>query len=180
MMIDGGISKPKVPAPANVPMTMSSGYPRRLSSGSVILPIVAHVAADEPETAAKIAQPMTFVCSKRPGNLFNQGAKPLNKSCERRVRKRISPIHKKRGNAVSVQLEDAPQIVMAIASPAGLVENNSIPIQAVPANVRPTHTPPAKKPKSETINNVTIKISFMALLLLRIHAGFMATYAADE
>ena len=141
---------------------------------------MAHVAAEEPETAAKIAQPMTFVCSKRPGNLLSQGAKPLNKSCESRVRKRISPIHKNKGNAVNVQLEDAPQIVMAIASPAGLLENSSIPSHAVPASVSPTHTPPAKKPKSETINNVTIKMSFMALLLLRIHTGLIATYAANQ
>src|SRR3546814_1472594 len=31
----------------------------------VILPTVAQVAADEPDTAAKIAQPITFVCNSR-------------------------------------------------------------------------------------------------------------------
>jgi magnesium-transporting ATPase (P-type) len=91
-----------------------------------------------------------------------------------------TPIHKNKGNAVNVQLEEAPQIVMAIASPAGLLENSSIPSHAVPASVSPTHTPPAKKPKSETINNVTIKISFMALLLLHVRTGLIATYAANQ
>ena len=48
MMIDGGIIRPKVPAPASEPTEMASGYPRRRSSGSVILPMVAQVAALEP------------------------------------------------------------------------------------------------------------------------------------
>lgn len=85
----------------------------------VILPTVAQVAADEPETAAKMAQPMTLVCSSRPGSRFSHGARPLNRSSDRRVRNRISPIHRNSGRAVSVQLDEAPQIVTAMASPAG-------------------------------------------------------------
>lgn len=104
----------------------------------VILPTVAQVAADEPETAAKIAQPITLVCSSRPGSRFSQGARPLNRSSDRRVRNRISPIHRNRGRAVRVQLDAAPQIVTAMASPAGRLEKISMPIQAVPARVRPT------------------------------------------
>src|SRR5690554_6711620 len=123
--------------------------------------MVATVAADEPETAAKIAQPMTFVCSRRPGIRFNQGAKPLKRSCDSRVRKRISPIHKNSGKAVSVQLDAAPQILMAIASPAERAEKISMPSQAAPARVRPTHTPLARKPMMETTSMVITKISFM-------------------
>ena len=43
------------------------GVAARLSSGSVILPMVAQVAALEPDTAAKMAQPTMLVCSSRPG-----------------------------------------------------------------------------------------------------------------
>ena len=62
------MSKPSVPDPARLPTTMTSGYFRLRSSGMDIFPIVAQVAAEEPEMAAKIAQPKTFVCSSRPGS----------------------------------------------------------------------------------------------------------------
>jgi hypothetical protein len=130
----------------------------------VILPTVAQVAADEPETAAKMAQPITLVCSSRPGRRLSQGARPLNRSSDSRVRNRISPIHRKSGRAVSVQLEDAPQMVTAMASPAGRLEKISMPIQAVPARVRPTQTPQPSSAKIETTNRVMTSSSFMGLL----------------
>ncbi len=49
-------------------------------------PIVAHVAAEEPDTAAKMAQPTTFTCSSRPGNLCTHGANPANMSSASFVR----------------------------------------------------------------------------------------------
>ena len=67
MVIDGGINNPKVPAPANVPATILSGYPRRLSSGMVILPTVSNVAAEDPEIAENAVQPTTFTCNSPPG-----------------------------------------------------------------------------------------------------------------
>src|SRR6478736_4311564 len=106
MMMDGGISRPSVPAPASEPIVMSSGYPRLLSSGSVILPMVAQVAAELPDTAAKIVQPMMLVCSRRPGSRSSQGARPLNMSSDSRVRNRISPIQQNSGSAVSVHDDD--------------------------------------------------------------------------
>jgi hypothetical protein len=39
----------------------------RLRSGNVILPIVAQAAAELPETAAKIVQPMMLRAASRPG-----------------------------------------------------------------------------------------------------------------
>ncbi|MNT03855.1 hypothetical protein D3C72_1384080 [compost metagenome] len=128
------------------------------------MPTVAQVAADEPDTAAKIAQPITFVCSSRPGRRLSQGASPLNRSSDRRVRNRISPIQRNSGRAVSVQLDDAPQIVTAMASPAGRLEKISIPIQAVPASVRPTQTPQPSRTKIETTRRVMTRSSFMGLL----------------
>ena len=81
--------------------------------------MVAQVAADEPDTAAKMVQPMTLVCSSRPGSRSSQGARPLNMSSDSRVRNRISPIQTNSGSAVSVHDDAEPQIVTAIASPAG-------------------------------------------------------------
>src|SRR4029078_13441756 len=106
----------------------------------LILPMVAQVAALDPETAAKIAQPTTFVWSSRPGRRCIHGARPLNMSSLRRVRNRISPIQMKRGRAVTVQLDDEPQIVTAIASPAGRELNSCMPIQGTPARVRALYT----------------------------------------
>src|SRR6478672_3333917 len=103
--------------------------------------MVAQVAAEDPDTAAKIVQPMMLVCNRRPGTRSSQGASPLNMSSDKRVRNRISPIHTKSGSAVSVQDDVVPQIVTAIASPAGRVENSVIPIQATPASASPIQTP---------------------------------------
>ena len=62
-------------------------------------------------------------------------------SSDSRVRNRISPIQMKSGSAVSVHDDDAPQIVTAIASPAGRDEKSCMPIHATPASARPIHTP---------------------------------------
>src|SRR6266480_5837252 len=96
--------------------------------------MVAHVAAEEPDTAAKMVQPMMLVCSKRPGTRSSHGARPLNMSSDSRVRNRISPIHTNSGNAVKVHDDAVPQIVTAIASPAGRDEKSSMPIHATPAS----------------------------------------------
>ena len=82
-------------------------------------------------------------------------------SCEMRVRNKISPIQMKSGKAVSVQLLDDPQIVVAIASPAGRLENNCIAIQATPESVSPIHTPLPKMRNSETTRRIEIPISLM-------------------
>src|SRR5690554_3336547 len=143
----------------------------------VILPMVAQVAADDPDTAAKMAQPTTLVCSKRPGSQLSHGASPRNRSCDSRDRNRISPIHRNKGSAVSVQLDEAPHMVMAMASPAGRLENSSMPSHAVPASVRPTHTPDARKPKIETINSVITSASFIACFFAV--SGFWYTFDAS-
>src|SRR4051812_23489184 len=161
MMIEGGISSPSVPAPASEPIVMSSGYPRRPSSGSVILPMVAQVAADDPETAAKMVQPITLVCSRRPGSRPTQGASPRNMLSLSLVRNRISPIQMNRGRAVRVQLEAEPQTVTAIASPAGREENSCMPNQATPARVRPIQTPLPSSANRTTISSVVTATSFM-------------------
>ena len=84
----------------------------------------------------------------------------------RRVRKRISPIQMKSGRAVSVQLEAEPQIVTAIASPAGRELNICMPIQATPESVRPIQTPLARMRNSEAMSRAVIAKSLMAQALL--------------
>ena len=57
------------------------------------------------------------------------------------VRNRISPIQIKSGNAVKVQEDADPQMVITMLSPTGRLVNSSIPIQATPASDRPIQTP---------------------------------------
>ena len=85
-------------------------------------------------------------------------------SCDSRVRNRISPIQMNSGRAVSVQLDDEPQIVTAIASPAGRELNSCMPIQATPESVRPIQTPLARIRNSETISSAVIAKSLMRSL----------------
>src|SRR3954463_8961181 len=102
--------------------------------------MVAQVAAEEPDTAAKIVQPMMLVCNSLPGSRSSHGARPRNMSLESRVRNRTSPIHTKSGNAVSVHDDAEPHTVTAIASPAGRDEKSSMPIHATPASASPIET----------------------------------------
>ena len=124
--------------------------------------MVAQVAALLPDTAAKMAQPTTFTCNRRPGSDCIHGARPRNMSCDKRVRKRISPIHTKSGSAVSVQLLLLPQMVTAMASPAGLLLNNCMAIQATPLSVRPIHTPLARMRNSAPMSRKVMLRSDMA------------------
>src|SRR3982751_364101 len=126
--------------------------------------MVAQVAAEDPDTAAKMVQPMTLVCSRPPGSRLTQGARPLNMLSLSLVRNRISPIHTKRGKAVSVQLDDDPQMVTAMASPAAREEKSCMPIQATPDSVRPIHTPEPRIRKSERISSEVMARSDMKFL----------------
>src|SRR5689334_1474250 len=66
----------------------------------------------------------------RPGSQFSHGANPRNISSDSRVRKRISPIQMKSGNAASDHDALLPHTVVASTLPAGM---------APPANCMPTH-----------------------------------------
>ena len=75
------------------------------------------------------------------------------------MRNRISPIQTKSGSAVSVHDDDVPQIVTAIASPAGRDEKSSMPIHATPASARPIQTPLPSSTNSATMSSVVISAS---------------------
>src|SRR6185295_10540649 len=72
----------------------------------------------------------------------------------------------KSGSAVSVQLDAEPQIVTAIASPAGRELKSCMPIQATPERVSPIQTPLARIRNSEAISSAVIARSFIARCLL--------------
>ena len=173
--IDGGIRSPSVPAPARVPTIMRSGYWRWRSSGIDILPTVATVAADDPEMAAKMAQPATLVCSRPPGRRASQGVRPLNSTSDRRERNRISPIQMNMGSAVSVHDDCAPQRIMAMESPVGRLVNSSMPIQAQPSRAAPTHTPEPNSANSDS-TKIAIRMPSLiprALRRLRARSGWL-------
>src|SRR3954447_22023716 len=81
--------------------------------------MVAHVAAEEPDTAAKMPQPITFTCVSRPGSHCTQGERPRNISSDSLVRNRISPIQMNNGSAARVQDALALQVVVASTLPSG-------------------------------------------------------------
>ncbi len=62
--------------------------------------------------------------------------------------------------ARSASSDDAePQMVTAMASPAGRDENNSMPIHATPASAMPIHTPLPSSTNSATMSSVVISRS---------------------
>src|SRR3954469_14445652 len=96
--------------------------------------MVAQVAADEPDTVPKMAQPRMFTCMRRPGSQPSQGARPSNISSESLVRNRISPIHTNIGNAASVQEALEPQKDWKRFTSGGVLVKNCRPNQATVAS----------------------------------------------
>lgn len=68
------------------------------------------------------------------------------------------------GKAVSVQDDDADQIVVIITSPTGRVVNSSIPTHATPIRARPTQTPVPNKVKRTKRKRIMTDIFSMLLL----------------
>ena len=104
-----------------------------------------------------------MTCIKPPGSFCNQGASPSNKFSDNLVLNKISPIHTKRGKAVRVHDDDAPQIVVAIASPTGREVNKIIPIEETPIMLIATHIPELKKSSKTVIKKIANKISIIII-----------------
>ncbi len=119
--------------------------------------MVAQVTTDEPETAAKMVQPITLTCSRR----LSHGARPQNMPWASLERNRISPIHRNSGKAVSIQLVVLLQMVSTMASPTGRSVKNCIAITATPSRDRPIHTEPSST-SMKTIRKSAIKASMAA------------------
>src|ERR671910_2682922 len=105
-----------------------------MSSGSATLAIVAQVADDEPETAAKMPQPKMLTCISRPGSQPSHGARPSNISSDSLVRYRISPIQMNSGSAASVHDALEPQNDWNRFTSGGVLVKNCSPNQATAAS----------------------------------------------
>ena len=103
--------------------------------------MVAAVAAEEPETAANIPQLSIFTCSSLPGSLDKIGASPWNKSSDRRVRNRISPIQMNNGRAVNDQEVVALQEEVPSNKPMLEFSIKINPRMAKPVSVSEIHMP---------------------------------------
>jgi len=111
------------------------------------------VAAEEPETAAKIAQPKTFTWSNFPGSHPTHGATPLNKFSESLVRKSISPIHMNNGSAANVQEDELAHNAFAIALTAGALLKRPTPNHPTVNREIDIHTPTPKSVKRANNNS---------------------------
>ena len=128
-------------------------------------PMVAAVAADEPETAAKSPQPTTFKCNRRPGSEFIHGDRPENISSDSRERNKISPIQMNKGNAASAHELLEPQAVIARIDPTGDSVKISIPIMPTPSRESPTQSPlPRNTNNTNNKNRVRYICSMVAIL----------------
>ena len=74
-----------------------------------------------------------------------------------------------KGKAVSVQLDEEPQMVTDMASPAGRLLNNCMPTQATPDKDRPIQTPLPKIKNSVTTSKAVMKRSFMFIRCEALH-----------
>jgi hypothetical protein len=76
---------------------------------------------------------------------------------------KISPIHTNKGKAVKVHDELVPQIVVAIASPTGLVVKSIIPIAETAIILNATQTPDPSKNNNKEIKKIVKNISFITI-----------------
>src|SRR6266540_5057521 len=104
--------------------------------------MVAQVAAEEPETVPKMAQPRMLTCISLPGSQPSQGARPANISSESLVRYRISPIQTNSGSAASVHEALEPQNDWNRLTSGGVLVKNCRPNHAQAASAIAIHTPP--------------------------------------
>src|SRR3974390_3832751 len=102
--------------------------------------MVAQVAADEQERAAKMPQPITFTCTSRPGSHCSQGERPRNISSDKRVRKRISPIQMNSGSAASVHDALALHTVVASTAPIGTLVGSHMATKPISPSATAIHT----------------------------------------
>src|SRR5882762_2110365 len=111
--------------------------------------MVAQVAAEDPDTVPKIAQPRMFTCINRPGSQPSHGDSPSNISSESLVRYRISPIQTNIGSAARVHEALDPQNDWNRFTSGGVLVKNCSPNQATAAREMAIHTPPINRTNSK-------------------------------
>src|SRR3977135_4398109 len=121
--------------------------------------MVAQVAAEEPDTVPKIAQPRMLTCISRPGSQPSQGARPSNISSESLVRNRISPIHTNSGSAASVHEALEPQNDWNRVTSGGVEVKNWRPNQATAESKIAIQAPE----NSSTISNTSSMVAIVSV-----------------
>src|SRR5262245_23978375 len=119
--------------------------------------MVAQVAAEEPETVPKIAQPRMLTCIRRPGSQPSQGDRPSNISSDSLVRYRISPIQTNSGSAARVSEALERQNDWNRLGIGSALVKNCRPNHATAASEIAIQTPPTSSISSST--NSTIPAS---------------------
>src|SRR5262245_1324586 len=125
--------------------------------------MVAVVAVEEPDTAAKMPHASTLVCASRPGRRDIQGASPENIWSASRVRNRISPIQMKSGSAVSAQSVLPPNTVVASSAPALVLVKNATATPPTTTMAIAIHRPPARSTSSKAARIRLVSVSAIAL-----------------
>ena len=91
MLTDGGIRIPRVPPAASVPRNRRLSYPYFSSWGMATVPMVAAVAALDPDVAANRAQAPTLECIRPPGSQLTHWVTAEYMRSAMPARSRISP-----------------------------------------------------------------------------------------
>jgi hypothetical protein len=117
-------------------------------------PIVAQVAADEPDTAANIAQPTTFTCRSRPGSRCIHGARPANKSSASFVRNKISPIQINIGSAIRSQPFSDCHSEVESEAPVGAADRIFIATKPIAPSASAIQTPEPSTMKSRRTRKI--------------------------
>src|SRR5437667_1536873 len=110
--------------------------------------MVAQVAAEDPDTVPKMAQPRMFTCVNRPGSQPSHGESPSNISSESLVRYRISPIQTNSGSAASVHDALEPQKDWNRFTSGGVLVKKCSPNHATAVSAIAIHTPPVSSRRS--------------------------------
>ena len=159
-MIDGGISRPSVPGAgeradrhvlriaARLQFRQRHLADRRAGRGRR----ARHRGEDRAADDVGVQQPARAAAR---ATARGRGTCPRTAACGTGSR----PSSTNSGSAVSVHDDAEPQIVTAIASPAGRDEKSSMPIHATPASASPIQTPLPSSANSATISSVVISAS---------------------
>jgi hypothetical protein len=114
---------------------------------SEIRPTTCVVAAEDPEIAAKIEQPMMLTWSRRPGSKPAHGARPWKRERDNRVRNSNSPMMMNRGRASSSDVVRMFQVYCGSNRSSGMFLKIARRRTPVAIRVRPTQMPAPSMPK---------------------------------
>ena len=138
------------------------------------------VAAEEPEIAANMEQPITVVWNSRPGRKLIHGAMPEKSDCDRRVRNNNSPIRMNSGRETMSEDVRTLNAQLAINLCVGRLVNNSSRTTAVAIKAGPIQIPAHKVTVIRTRSQVRIALMRSLDVLADAQAGVVARFSAQQ